>query len=205
MNEKFCALIIGLLLSVSITVIINNNIDVKAVIGGGGGNNEYIGFDYNFMWNVTENLSNVVHNPEVYPSGNIPMGRAFGSEGEHWTANFLEEIMNDDLGLENVQKLKLGPIKNIDYYFWEYTSKVETIDFNLTCNSPNWTFTNDGHIPKNETFAFPSAMGNKTFQMTYKNSFDNIILVPKDYSENWYKEGLNINNHFNISYNEIMY
>ena len=66
----------SMLLSASIVVIVINDVDVVATSGGGGNGNN-IGLDYNYMWyNITENLSNVVHK---YPENMIPKGRAFGT------------------------------------------------------------------------------------------------------------------------------
>lgn len=71
---------------------------------------EMLPLDY--MWfNILENLSNVIYNPDVYPTNGeyVRKGRAFGSDGDHWTANFIKDEMTNGSHLENVKKLRLGP------------------------------------------------------------------------------------------------
>jgi hypothetical protein len=112
MIRKICALIImSMLLSVSIVVIVNNDTDVRATSGGSGdGDSGSIGLDYDYMWfNITENLSNVVHDDSIWGKGDevIRMGRAFGTPGDEWTANYLYYELKDNLSLEDVTKIKL--------------------------------------------------------------------------------------------------
>ena len=203
MKKIVSILVMIMLACTGLTLIFDNDFNVRGIPGGNGEESFDSFLDYAWF-NITSNLSYVVHNDSIWGEGDevIRKGRSFGTPGDAWTAEYINTSLSE-LGLSNVQLIKLGPIAG--KLLWEYTSKVETIDFNLTCNSEDWPsiFSNDGHIPKNETFTFPSAKGNKTLEMTYNNSFNNIILIPKDYSENWYEKGLNTNNHLNISYNEI--
>ena len=73
MNKLKSVLIIGLLLSVSVMVIVNDESDVKASGGGGGNENEWL--DYDFMMEVTEELSNVIHREDIDWLNDIPRGR----------------------------------------------------------------------------------------------------------------------------------
>ena len=77
MKSKIVSILVCMLL-ITTTFIINYNEDsnVKADPGGGGEGSDGIGLDFEYMWDITENLSNVVHQ---YPSGMIPKGRAFGN------------------------------------------------------------------------------------------------------------------------------
>ena len=105
------------------------------------------GLDYGFMWNITENLSNVVHNY----SKNFSKGRQFGSWGcENWTANFINESM-DEIGLES-KKIQLGPLK--DFPKRGYTSFLDVQDYELVIHYPNSTYKN---ILKSEVFPGPSS------------------------------------------------
>ena len=106
------------------------------------------GLDYDYMWSVTEKLSNVVHN---YSEG-VSKGRQFGSWGcENWTANYIEECMNNT-GLKEVEKLQLGTIK--DFPDRNYSSLLDVIDYEFVINNPDFTYDN---IPKSEVFPGPSA------------------------------------------------
>jgi PKD repeat protein len=204
MREKVSFLaIIMLLCSVFLLVAVSD----FNVIGIAGENNQE-SFDefYDYSWfNITSNLSSVVHNDSIWGSGDevIRKGRSFGTEGDKWTADYLIGEL-ENMSLENIKKLQLGPIA--EYPKWEYTSKVETIDFNLTCNSPYWNFTNDGHIPKNETFAVPSGKKNNSdpdsnnWLMDYNNTFNNIKLVPKNYTqEKWILDGAFVTDYLNVT------
>jgi hypothetical protein len=149
---------------------------------------------YNYMWfNITENLSNVIFNPVVYPTHEdiVRKGRAFGSDGDRWTANYLyQNIMRDDLNLENVAKLKIGPIqKDIGDYHgidWYYTSMLDINDLSLTINDDDYPYPNP--VPKNETFAFPSRRPNNIDgtegydSITYNREFDHVRVFEKNIS-----------------------
>ena len=138
-------------------IIIPDNLKVEATLGGGGETNEGIGLDYDFMWfNITENLSNVVHDDSIWGYGDevIRMGRAFGTKGDNYTANYLKDEMNQ-MDLEDVTKIPLGPIKQWKYLRWHYTSKLEPLSFKLQINNVSYPFANP--IPINEMFVFPSA------------------------------------------------
>ena len=73
------------------------------------------------------------------------------------------------MNLENVQKLKLGPIK-IDgipnwkqpYKDWYYTSKPEINSFKLTINNEDYPLPNSK--PINETFVLPSVWRNNIIE-----------------------------------------
>ncbi len=191
---------------ISIILIVDNDFNVEGSSKGEGENYE-LNLPYDYAWSeILDNLTYVVHNDSIWGEGDevIRKGRSFGTPGDAWTANYIRDEL-ENLGLSNVQLLKLGPINNTDYYKWEYTSKVETIDFNLTCNSQDWDFTDDGHIPKNETFAMPSGEKNNSnpdseyWTMSYNNTFNNAKLVPKNYTEYWSIIGASPSDYLNIT------
>ena len=108
MKKIITIFLVGLLLSASVMVIVNNESDVEATGGGGEGENgeNSIGLDFNYMWNVTDNLSRVVH--DVYEGNEIRKGREFGSKGDLWTADYLYWEMEYNLTtLENVRKIQI--------------------------------------------------------------------------------------------------
>jgi len=47
--------------------------------------------DINVIKSVTENLSNVIYN--AYEEGEIQKGRAFGTKGEHYAADYLYDVI----------------------------------------------------------------------------------------------------------------
>jgi hypothetical protein len=110
MREKVSFLaIIMLLCSVFLLVAVSD----FNVIGIAGENNQE-SFDefYDYSWfNITSNLSSVVHNDSIWGSGDevIRKGRSFGTEGDKWTADYLIGEL-ENMSLENIKKLQLGPI-----------------------------------------------------------------------------------------------
>ena len=190
MRRKFSVLvIITMLLSISFMVIVNKDMDVEATGGGGGGEGDtHFNPYYDYLWdNITTNLSNVVH--KAYPSGEnvIRKGRAFGTPGDDWTAEYLYDELKDNLSLDNVQQIPLTELdsKKTDPVYipglpWKCNYKVETIDFKMEVNNDNYEKEFQNPMPKNETFVFPSARpdNSKTpYTMNYKNTFTNAELV----------------------------
>ncbi|UCF13479.1 MAG: M28 family peptidase [Thermoplasmatales archaeon] len=146
MRKKLSVLIVALLIFLSSIMIIPDDLKVEASGEGGDGG---IGLDLDFMWSVTENLSNIVHE---YEPGDIPKGRFFGSWGaEFKAANYINYTMNN-LGLDDVRKIKLGPIWGRTTRF--YTSLIQVVDYMITVNHPDYPFPSD--IPWSEIFPTPS-------------------------------------------------
>jgi len=97
--EKLMVLVVVVLLCLSGMVIINKDLNVEATPEGGGGEDGGVGLDYTYIYNITEELSNVI---SLYPAGMIPKGRAFGTWGEHYTADKIINKTMNDIGLWNV-------------------------------------------------------------------------------------------------------
>ena len=99
-----------MIISAMTAVIYTNDTGVKA---SGEGNNE-VGLDYDFMWSITQNLSNIVQTS--YPGNVLSKGRMFGTDGDHDAARYINDtIMTNTLHLKNVNKITLGPIKELKY------------------------------------------------------------------------------------------
>jgi len=174
-----------IIISAMTTILYIKNTTVKA---SGGGNHEGIPLDYDFMWNVTQNLSNVIY--KAYSGNVIRKGRLFGTAGEDYTANYLyTDIMTNILHLENVKKIQLAPIKDWAHYLWHYTSKVDIVDYNLTINHPGYPYPK--RLPYNESFTWPSGCKNiipefgNIFSMNYNHSFTGIRLSNMSINESW--------------------
>ena len=158
MSRKIYILILTLVLCLSNIVIVLNESNVEATTGGGGQSGEIgeiIGLDLDYMWEVTDNLSNVVR--VAYDTGDIRKGRAFGTEGDRYTADYLEDEM-DDLDLDNVKQLPIGPIENIKFIGRYYSGRINIYEYLLHIDNSDYTndtgFPQD--IPLNESFVTPS-------------------------------------------------
>jgi hypothetical protein len=61
MRKKIIGVFVCMLMIISAmtTILYSNNVKVEASGGGGGGNG--VGLDYDFMWNVTNHLSDIIN------------------------------------------------------------------------------------------------------------------------------------------------
>lgn len=147
-NKIACVLVVTLLMSLSAIVIIPNEFRVEATpIGDEDGGS--IGLDYDFLWNVTEKIANVVHD---YPTGMIPKGRAFGTWGDRYTADYILVSEMNNIGLENVRKLQIGHIPNSKRE--DYSTKVEVNDYSLSIyhSDPLCQYPYQNPVPWSEVF-----------------------------------------------------
>jgi len=78
MKKKVLAIIVCMLLITNAIVIVSNDTKVEATSGGGGAE-EDIGLDFQYIKNITKDLSDVISNTLVYGLGELKKGRAFGS------------------------------------------------------------------------------------------------------------------------------
>jgi len=149
MKNKIVGILVCIMLVMStIVVIIPNGLKVKAE-GGGSGDNREVGLDFQYIWNITDNLSKVIFS---YPSNMIPKGRAFGTWGERWAADHIIQDEMIEIGLWNVT---LEQLENIPSGFDQhlptinFTEKLEVLSKGITVydevNGTNTTIT-DCHI-----------------------------------------------------------
>ena len=198
MKRKGIVLVLTLLLLLSAIVILPNNFDTEA--GSGEKEGEGIeGLDYDYMWDVTLNLSNVVHN---YPSGLIPKGRAFGSWGcENETSEYLFLQMKNYLGLEGVSKIKMGPVADKPGSF--YTTHIEVNDYQLIINHPDYSSETGwaSNVPITEIFPVPSGLKNTiTGDLTYNYTFDEVkLLSASSFGDLWPLGGNLTGDYLNVS------
>jgi len=144
MSRTLSVLIVVVSLCISSVVIINNNSKVEATLGeeDEGG----VGLDYQFVYNVTKNLSWVIF--DAYNETDLPKGRAFGSKGEHYAKDLIYDYMND-IGLYNVTLEQIEDIPSIfDHYIpsINLTNKLETQSIKITIHNETNTTLNDFHI-----------------------------------------------------------
>ncbi len=98
MRKKLFVLCVTLLLTTSTFILVSNEFEVKATPGGGGEGeweNE-TSLDYVWIWDATLKLAEVVHKQMWEETNWIRKGRAFGTLGDNWTANYIREILKDN-------------------------------------------------------------------------------------------------------------
>jgi hypothetical protein len=123
MRKIVSILLITLMITSSIIIVTRTNTNVKATFPqsqqGIVGHKNAIGLDLGMMWDNTVNISNAVHN--AYHGQELRKGRMFGSNGtENYTKTLFYHQMKE-LGLDGVQNITLGPIRNYSYMFRFYT------------------------------------------------------------------------------------
>jgi len=102
MRKKILSVLICGLLIGTIFVIAPSDLKIKSVSADIIEDNSKL--DYSTIYEITEKLSFVINDPNVYEEDELERGRAFGSEGELETAfNILEPVLNGILGEENVE------------------------------------------------------------------------------------------------------
>jgi len=212
--KKIVSVIVCMLVCLSSILIISDELEVEASGGGGEGCDGGIGLDYDYMWNITENLSYVIFNEKVYPRDKniIRKGRGFGTDGDRWTAlNLLKPNMTM-MGLENVKELLIGPIKKLKYIDRYYSSMIEVLDLKFEINNTNYTRDKNGlpcNVPKNETFPVPSGFKHKPLfgKMTYNYTFngsDKIRVLPQNMTKRWWPLGqFSSRTYYNVSSSAI--
>jgi hypothetical protein len=181
MKKKLSVVIVMMLLFISALLVVNNDVDVVATGRDDSKIGKDIGLDLDFMWEVTWKLCNATH--KAYDEGDIRKGRDFGTKGDNWTANYLEDQMKYYLELENVKKIPI--VMDTVKDGWKYNYKIDVIDFNLTINGDNYPFPHT--VPKNETFPQPTGFRNSLPEnikilgkMDYNHTLENLSIVPKD-------------------------
>jgi len=183
MKRKLNVLIVVLLICLSSVLIIPDDLKVKA--SGEGGEDGGIQLPYDFVWNITKWLSDVIFDAN-YSNPDIRKGRAWATEGENYT---IERILIPEMNktLDNVQKLLIGYI-NETYSEYQYSSKVVTNDFQLIINNKSGvTYPYDQYVPKSEVFPWPAGYPDYINCLDdYNSSFDNIrIREPLDEKGLW--------------------
>lgn len=112
--------------------------------------------DIQYIYNITENLSNIIFTEYDEENGEIAKGRAFGTKGEHKAAQILYENMIE-LGLNTTME----QIKNNEKYP-ELTYEVEIDDYFVKINNetidsyiaPVWIKTSENNHDINWTYNY---------------------------------------------------
>jgi len=114
-----------------------------------------LSLDIDYLYNLSENLSNIIFTEYDESAGEIAKGRAFGTKGEHKAAEIIFENMSD-LGLdpkyEKINNTCEQPflITKLDINEIELNcfnkSNNKTIEIDDFYNSGNWNLTGIKHI-----------------------------------------------------------
>jgi len=114
--------------------------------------------DIQFIYNITENLSNIVFDEYDEDNGEIAKGRAFGTKGEHKAAEIITENMSNVGLLTTLEKLEKRPDKPDDFI----TNKLEVLEYNFKINNediesyiaPTWKGPRDKPTELDNNFSY---------------------------------------------------
>lgn len=180
LTSKLFVIIVALLL-ISIHFISNTFADYNAICEEVDYEYPYEKLDYHYIYNITENLSNIIFMQYAEDQGEIARGRAFGTKGEHNASEILEKEM-ENLGLwtwrENISNIPENPeLADIASAFWinDYKIIIENVSSGINK-------TVDGYI--SPTWKGPR---NCSYQLNHNFSFKNLKfkIKPKSYFEFW--------------------
>jgi len=169
-----------LMANVLTTILIKNDTVVSASSSNQGGK-----VDYFFMYDVIKKLCEIVFNPRYSVDQGIYKGRSFGTTGERYTAEWLNNTIQNITTNLNVTIVK-ERIGNDTYGLTEF-NKMRLVDNNLEILGYGLSFRNttsgppNATIPLNETFPFPSYTHNRGILEPYNVSTnDNYYKVEFD-------------------------
>jgi len=149
-------IIVCMILLTNVIIMIS---DDHTLIASAHPNSQEEKIDYNFIYRVIQNLTNIILSSHGVDNG-IYKGRNFGTAGEHYAAHFLNDTIHQNTNnltantvVEHIGNDYLS--SNYDYKMHLANNNIEILGYglafrNATFGPPNAT------IPLNETFVFPS-------------------------------------------------
>jgi hypothetical protein len=152
----------------------DNEFDVGAAGGeGSGSSNGGIGLDNDFVWMVLKNLSDIIRTEYDIKKGEIPKGRAWGTDGDRHAQNLTEDWMKFDCGLSEVQNITIGYLDKDGFRDRQYSSKIVVNDFSLSISHPNKDYPFETPMPITEVFPIACGFLNQeTYTITHNYSID---------------------------------
>jgi hypothetical protein len=209
MRQKIYIFVMMLMICLSTVLLLSNDLKVEATGGGGGGGDSHFNRYYDELWNVTKNLSRAVH--DAYEEGEIRKGRAMGTKGDNWTAEYINTLLLE-MDLNNVQKILLTDLEQkwTDPIIlpipipWKITYKVEAIDFKMEITNTVHNYPYENPIPKNETFVMPSTRPDNSpsstnLKLDYNRSFSDNLIVARDLDNVWELGGATSSHYLNVT------
>jgi len=186
-----------MLMVASSTVFLNKNTNIKA---DAAEENEYY-LDFDHMWNVTNYLAGIIHNPVIYEEGDIKKGRSFGSEGDKEASRYLKYDFINNCSISNARRVQLCNIDGPGEQFWDYSEFVEVTSYDLWINHSAYPYDNhplpEDYFP--EVAVRPECCGGITMNRDYE---DIRVINEDDYNETYLKWEMGIDP-LNITYTDL--
>ncbi|MCX6666031.1 MAG: PKD domain-containing protein [Euryarchaeota archaeon] len=175
-QKKLKAVITAVLLCATSIIIIHNNSDVAASETGGG---SFL-LSSDMIHRVTENLSNMIYT--AYNDGEFRKGRSFGSKGEHYSADYIENEMSQ-IGLSNVHKEQITNVPNSDIMISNLRAGDGNLTTKLDIQNLGCSLNDSGNVQSVDCYISPrwnDSIHDKNYDknlLTYNCSNDNLHIV----------------------------
>ena len=155
MREKIVSILVCMLLITSGVFFVFKNSDVKADPPGDGEGELTSDLDFDYMWNVTTYLADIIHDENVYENGELKKGRYFGSDGDRQTSYYLWRNFTETCGFNenDVRKVRLENIEGDNYKDTDYTELVKVTSYQLTINHDTFEYDEDLNIDEHMSIA----------------------------------------------------
>ena len=171
-KKKVIGILICFMLVATTVLIIPRNFNVKAADGGNkNGDEEGATLEYQYIWNKTYDLSQVIFNAPL--THDMQKGRAFGSKGEWYAKELIVDWMENEIGLWNVTT---EPIEEFPHDLID--NKLEIINRGIKIDetdeiecyiSPQWTNTTIGDVIKTLKDIWPYDNEDLNISLNYTN------------------------------------
>jgi len=182
-KKRIIVIILTLILCSTSTIIIPYKTTVVSA-----SETEGVSLDNDLIRRITENMSNVIY--DAYDDNDLRKGRAFGSKGEHYAADYLyNEMVN--IGLSNVQKDKIEDVPGSDDLIQairdgdgNLTTKLDVIELGGTLNNSGYVSSVDCYISPRWNDSINNASYDKNL-LTHNFTYNNLkIIQAEDYTCN---------------------
>ncbi len=176
--KKIFVLIATLVIILS-TIMIPTNVEI---VSGTGGEGDEIELDYDWIYDIVVNLSNIIHN---ITTNGIHMGRDFGSLGEQKAAEYIYNWMDENT--KNLNKsIHMYPVGD-NSYTGEDKKVINRANDKIDIKSYGLTFTNGtvtATIKNNESFPVPRLIKKSGVVNVTSNwlgsSYQTVVLMDED-------------------------
>jgi len=181
MKEKLLTIILALAMITSTFIIIPSEIKIENVKGDA--TPPPFELDTQYIFNIAYNLSDIIHRDDVYGPDDFKKGRAFGTNGEHYAAEYLvREMSNLSLNpikdriqnteVEEFEKYSIIKAKKLDI-----TDRLDITSMSLIINESDSVYAD---LAESEFFISPRwdkyYIGSDTYhpQLTHNYNYDDV-------------------------------
>ena len=204
MKKIVSILVVGLLITSGLFFVFKNS-EVKADPPGDGEGESANALDFEYMFNVTTYLANIIHNESVYLPGELKKGRYFGSAGDRHASEYLFEqfIYECEFETEDVRLVQLENIGGEGFLDTDYTEFVEIESYQLEINHNNFPYNPIIPVDDHMSIAAVRAVAGSALDYTMNRSFNGTQIINEENFSISFPGWRTGSNAKNISFNEL--